>query len=1058
MMDASSFSENRNPFSSIAQAMAPSPNGQDLAWPYLAALGWEAQSGDLHAAVNPTTILPPTREPPLSSRGELIVAFRLFGPGDLPLLSVDDLEVLSRGEERLWPVLRVLSLLGEKAEILESDEEGPALLSFLAQGGRKAEISVRDSTARVGTEPRSADVVRKWSEFSNAVEVYVSEPVMAESLGFQVEWRELTFEIVARAKEFPRWYVEKLKQRRLNWSNVYEIPPNLPEVLPPAEPRDWGLDFVEISLAGVYSSYDDLKEKETELQRPIQRIWARAAGGAFRLDLSEKGLVFGADRTSPGPGVNVDRVWWELASGADSITAGDAELGLGELVFPGASLTGLRWTHGRRAGSLGRIRPETSIEESAPLDSQVDLYVNDTYVTSTRVRDPLKNTPGFGYVRFDGVPLIPGRENTIRLVITEPSGYRREVLRTVWGSDKVLNRGETSVIAGLGTHREKDEWFNYGAFAGALLRYGVADALTAEVTGGYQNRFLPPELRDAGREDDFYSPYYSYEVPPAPEESYHVGAGLAWQPYSGGFAKADVARSVASEDKSGWAARLRGEFGIGSLSVRPDLFRYEPDFFDGQSSALQDREGLWVSTQYPVLSYLTLHGAGGLIRNDVKGDALRPWRETIGHLEARLLRLPLRTQFSLAGDYVRQHGEGEDSGYLYTAILGAWPTSRLELEGRVADGDSLDTWEHVDLVGPLRLRDLPFYVEPYNGGRMSWTVTPGFSVSASHWNYQTRKESFLGLSLVGQKSVKWDFQSELGRSWDEWTESLQEALIWRARLGYYLNRSGNRRFSLQTDYRDQQWSLYTLVNINEVIGFDGATPLWLTQAGASPAMGCVMGRVFLDLNGDGHRQPEEPGVKGVPVRMERFVEKSDEDGRVVFTQTPSAQDTRVSLELPELDALYTPTQGTQLLRVTGGTVGHVELGVAILGAVKGAVSQVQPDGSPRPVAGVLVGLYDREGRRVVASVTASDGSYYLGEIRPGIYWIKIDSSSLKKHKIEETVPKKVTVTSGTEEPLDQKVDLLVTPKDDLHDDQKVDKADSVEIAVKESMKLREAFR
>ncbi|MHB8763873.1 MAG: MSCRAMM family protein, partial [Deferrisomatales bacterium] len=684
--------------------------------------------------------------------------------------------------------------------------------------------------------------------------------------------------------------------------------------------------------------------------------------------------------------------------------------GLGELVVPGAELTGLRWAHGGKAGPSRTFLPEITVEETAPLDSQVDLYVNDRFVQSLRVRDPLKDLPGFGFVRFEGVPLIPGRENIIRLLVTEPSGFRRELVRTVWGSDKVLAAGDSAWLVGTGTHRDKSVAENQGAFAGGLLRHGLTEWLTAELSAAYQSGFSLETSQNA------------------PAETLHLGAGLAWQPYRGGFVRADLANSWdPGRDSTSWAARVRGDLQAGPVRLRPDVFRYGADFFDGQNASLQARDGAWMNAHWPVANGMDLFGSAGWLKGTLRGDEPKTVRETIEHLEARFSGFLPRTRLSLGADYFQQHWEGGDRPALYSAILESMPFSTVQVEARVYEGDPLASSEHLDLVGPLRLANLPFYDSPYNGGRLLWWVAPGVSASMAHWNFRTRKESLLGLGLSGSKGVRWDFQSELGKDWDGDSESLADTLVWRGRLGLYLNRAGNRRFSLQSDYRSREWSVSAFFNLLEVFGFDGPKPLWLTAQGVNPIFGTVMGKVFLDRNGDGQRQPGEPGLPGVRVIMGGQQVESDEDGIFVFTRVTNPKGERVSIDMRELDALYTPTNGTQVARVATGAVSRVELGVAILGSILGTVHRLEADGSTRPVPGVSVGLYDSDGVRVNASVTASDGSFLLGEVKPGLYWLQVEGKSLPNPLSPKTPPQKVKVVSGSHAPVDQKVDFLVAP-------------------------------
>ncbi|MHB8763874.1 MAG: hypothetical protein ACYDA8_05995, partial [Deferrisomatales bacterium] len=293
-------SVSRAPTAVVATPATPSPT----------AVKPSATSSDFDTTLNPFGLLPATREPPLSSLTEWIVGVRLLGPADEVLRTVDDLEVLVRAPgQRLWPLLRFLASIGEEVQVLESDDQGPLRFTFFAADARKVEVSVPSGELRFGLEVRSGEFVRRRSEFTRAPEVYVPEALVAEVLGYEIGWNELAVEIVARADSYPQWYIEKQRSRRASWGSIKEVPPNLPETRPPAEPRDWSLDFVEVSLSGGSQAFRDLEERQSQINRPGERLWGRAGGGLYRLDLSQKGWVSDG-RAAQGADFMVYRAGW----------------------------------------------------------------------------------------------------------------------------------------------------------------------------------------------------------------------------------------------------------------------------------------------------------------------------------------------------------------------------------------------------------------------------------------------------------------------------------------------------------------------------------------------------------------------------------------------------------------------------------------------------------------------------------------------------------------------------------------------------------------------------
>jgi hypothetical protein len=60
-------------------------------------------------------------------------------------------------------------------------------------------------------------------------------------------------------------------------------------------------------------------------------------------------------------------------------------------------------------------------------------------------------------------------------------------------------------------------------------------------------------------------------------------------------------------------------------------------------------------------------------------------------------------------------------------------------------------------------------------------------------------------------------------------------------------------------------------------------------------------------------------------------------------------------------------------------------------------------------------------------VTAKDGSYYLGEVKPGTYWVLVEEKGLPLEYTIQTPRQPVTMESGEEDPVTRNVDFVVVP-------------------------------
>jgi len=98
----------------------------------------------------------------------------------------------------------------------------------------------------------------------------------------------------------------------------------------------------------------------------------------------------------------------------------------------------------------------------------------------------------------------------------------------------------------------------------------------------------------------------------------------------------------------------------------------------------------------------------------------------------------------------------------------------------------------------------------------------------------------------------------------------------------------------------------------------------------------------------------------------------------------------------------------------------------------GVAEDVQQAGSStrQPASGVRVSLYNpQSGLLVAESITGKDGSYYLGDIKPGRYTLRVDSKTLPE-SCELVEPERaVEVAATREEFLEiEQPDFVAIPK------------------------------
>src|SRR6266699_1934212 len=178
--------------------------------------------------------------------------------------------------------------------------------------------------------------------------------------------------------------------------------------------------------------------------------------------------------------------------------------------------------------------------------------------------------------------------------------------------------------------------------------------------------------------------------------------------------------------------------------------------------------------------------------------------------------------------------------------------------------------------------------------------------------------------------------------------------------------------------------------------WDRATGRLTTAPGPSLERSGVSGRVFLDENADGVRNPGEQGLAGVRVRVGTSTAVSDSDGAfrvwdIVPFEPVSVQVDSLSLSSP----LLVPAFASALLEPGPNRFRGLNIPVVRAGVVEGRVSR-EEGGRRVGVAGVTLQLSDR--RRGAAGAlrftTFSDGAFYVLGVTPGDYDLTVDAAVL----------------------------------------------------------------
>jgi len=194
---------------------------------------------------------------------------------------------------------------------------------------------------------------------------------------------------------------------------------------------------------------------------------------------------------------------------------------------------------------------------------------------------------------------------------------------------------------------------------------------------------------------------------------------------------------------------------------------------------------------------------------------------------------------------------------------------------------------------------------------------------------------------------------------------------------------------------------------------DPGSGRWFTQARSVASSGAASARVFLDLNANGVMDPGEaplPGV-GFLARAGPAVE-TDQNGIAFLTNLPSHQDINLNLSPGTLDdPLWVAGRKGVRLVPRPGKVARIDFPVLATSEIVGTV-YYHEDGIERAAAGIELELVDSERGELVKWVkSAYDGFYYIPEIPPGRYILRVSPEQCSLLKLAVPTPRKLELTA-----------------------------------------------
>jgi hypothetical protein len=929
-----------------------------------------------------------------------VVSFRLQGRQPWQRVKIPDLDAaVTPGKERLLPLLRLLDAL----KINHTESQGQ--LSFQPSGLPTVTVDLLNHRMVISSETTPILVVPADSVITHAREFYVRPSVIATMLGMSLQWNEQAYEFAGSTERvYDLWRAGE--RASLLGLTIKEVPPDLPELFPPNRPDDWSLDFVELRAHTQVQMLDSQENHPgVEADSLTESFWGRMMGGRYYTEWAEPQLQWDrVNHFSATPPAPVLLNWGELVFDRPNSewAIGDSNFALSELAVPFARVTGVRvsgmtgTTDEENTSQIGGpgarrqfLRPQI-FEGFARVGTTVQLFINDRLVSTTEV---LTTLPGAGtgagtdegLWQFKDLTLPPGTTNEIRIVTTDPSGFTTQVVRTVVNTASLAPKGEIAYTAAAGTDRDTISWDTRGAMAGGRALYGVTDHISI---GGF-----------AAAEDSFNVPMAANDPlnPNAlsmPVSSAHAGAELGWQQLNDLMFYGTIAVSARGQDGeddsiSDSAFTLHEEFTpTTALNLHGTAFRYGTNYFNGVSIQPNDRQGEAIGARWKATSHWSLGGAFGSVGNNLDNQLPQTTTLDFEMVKVQTDLIP-KTNAGFEVDRITT-GFGGSAENLYTWNASTTLPAQISLEATVAIGDTLVPKQDTDYFTGLNVPDLPLFSTP------TTTVQLRRAFPASNLNVGAsyKKSDTLGL-LTGlfdwhpKALPRLRIFTEAG-----WDFNTSEPYL-DHRTEYFVTPKGSIRVGLQLQSERGEQSALIVLTINELFAVHDETVARISDWSIAPWAGGVQGQVLLNVEGDGLAREGDQGVPDVKVSNSVTNTTTDANGYFILPGDRRLGKDHVFLDTATLPATEMATNGVQSVYVGPNSLTRAYLTVTPAHYAKGFVYVVNADGTQTPISGAKVSLIRKKDKAAMGeSFTASDGSYYLGNILPGVYTLAVAHDTL----------------------------------------------------------------
>ncbi len=875
-----------------------------------------------------------------------VVGLRLAGSRSWQKLNVQDLDVVVRDPEvRYLPLLRILRILNIEHEYDDSSAR------FHLRGEPEIHIDLASQTGWIGDRKYDIELILGTSDITGRPEIYVAASNLQKLLPIYLAWDSINYEYKATTNHLFSVWERRNTERSLLFADANLVGMELPALLGTAQPGKSALSFLEMQWRSRFADGEAREQLSTFGVEPT--AWGHLLGGRYKIGLANIEATSASASNNDVYGKSdswvPNRAEWVYSLPRSEIVVGDSAFGLHDLMFPLTSYSGVRFN-----GLLGSDEKELDKDQSgrglhrrfyrpfvfegfAPVGSEVRLELNGATIATQRILEEADPITGQGVFRFEDIALPSTSLSNIRAVITNEDGVETEIERDMAAAPQLLPPGRIAYVGGFGTSRNSRVWETSGSLVTARALYGLNRHISVGTSIAFQNHFfdLTRNLDDDERN--------------LPDQSKHVATEFIAMPLNNLTLSGDAAWSLGDDavtnvDYDGKALRLRARyFPTDNIQIGSQWFSYSPGYFDGRNRKLENKAGYSVDAMWRVNSNWTFRAAAGALDDIEQPIRVVPTTGVFAQLGGVVLRDPIRTadysqlqvstgilpRTNLTLTLDRNNPSWEGPKTLTSVRSRTRFRNGVNLRMDASFGDNLTPETDQEYFQGLYLPGFRRFGEDNLFVTLDKKILPLHRVGIEYRGTDTVEKlmathAFEGARLRLSTKFGWDYEHG-DYAWEGWWD-------------YPFNRGGRDRISVVTRFERTDWRADLSINFVSLFENDRRRVRRLPGDRFNPDRGGVKGRVFVDTNGNGILDQGERGLSDIEVAAQHnLTAHTDKNGRFYLPVSYGSREMQVALNLDSLPATYSVVHGRQHARIEPGGATEVNLAVAPLVSVSGAI-------------------------------------------------------------------------------------------------------------------------